>query len=114
MLIGRFYFRQTANGNLLGEYSHRTSKSRSVYAEAATRTAGVKGWIGEYRTVWREEPNFTPSSALLKISHAEGSASLFQVRWFDERNPGRLLFEGEAMECEGNLVGDYTMKEKES
>lgn len=112
MLIGRFYFKRTATGNLLGEYSHRGSASRSVYAEAATRTRAGRGWEGTYQTVWREEPNFTPVFARLEISQAEGSTVLFKVEWFDDANAARRIFEGEAMECDGNLIGDYTLNEK--
>ena len=112
MLIGRFYFKRTATGNLLGEYSHRRSATRSVYAEAATRTSAGRGWEGTYRTVWREEPNFAPVFATLKISQAEGSTILFKVEWFNEANEADRIFEGEAMECDGNLIGDYTLDEK--
>ncbi len=108
MLIGRFYFKETASSNLLGEYSHRDSSSRIVCAEAATRTTPGHGWIGEYRTVWREDPNATVASGLLKISQAEGSASLFRVEWFSERSPDHKIFEGEAMLCGDTLIGDYT------
>lgn len=112
MLIGRFYFKRTATGNLLGEYSHRRSDPRLVYAEAATRTSEGRGWEGTYRTVWREGPNFTPVFARLEIRQAEGSTALFKVEWFDEASAARRIFEGEAMECDGNLIGDYTLNEK--
>lgn len=106
-LIGRFYFKKTANGNLIGEYSNRDPNSKRIYAEAATRTGGGSEWIGEYKTTWCEAADHNCLSADLKIAPKRECGGLFILRWY---SPGgsRLLFYGEAMLCDDMLVGDYT------
>lgn len=107
MLIGRFYFKLTSNGNLVGEYSHRDPSSQRCYAEAATRTSpGGIGWCGEYRTTWCEGPSFEVVSAWLKIEAV--TAQIFVVRWLDGKDQNQPLFYGEAMICDGILMGDYS------
>lgn len=110
MLTGTFYFKITPSGNLIGEYSHRNSPSRRSYAEAATRISHDSGWVGKYKTTWceGEGPDFHTESATLIISEPEGAVELFTVRWHKSAQPdAEVMFNGEAMLCDGMLVGDY-------
>ena len=107
MLIGRFYFKITPSGNLIGEYSNRSSSSLGSFAEAATRISEGNGWIGDYQSTWCEAPNFAVASARLKITQV--NADIFIVKWYDSAEPNpKTLFDGEAMVCDGMLIGDYT------
>jgi hypothetical protein len=63
LLIGRFYFKKTENGNLLGEFSHNISLMN--YSESADNDDYNEDFIGNYYTTWQE--NNEPHSAYLKI-----------------------------------------------
>ena len=103
MLIGRFYFRKTTEGNLIGEYSHRDC-TRS-YAEAASRVDNGNDWQGEYTTCWVEPPQLQVQQAQLTITRKAASANLFQLEW--NGVDGNELFKGEAMLSNDLLIGDY-------
>ena len=107
-LIGRFYFKKTANGNLVGEYSNRHAASVRSYAEAASRISSGSDWIGDYVTTWCEAPNNECFSAKLQITARPHCVGIFSLRW--DSVSGSRLFSGEAMLCDDMLVGDYTDK----
>ena len=107
-VFGRFYFKMTANGNLIGEYSNRHPHSTRAYAEAATRISTGRDWVGDYTTTWCEAPNDRCLSARLEIRPKPDCTGIFRLMWKSEPNPhGKPLFSGEAMLCEEMLVGDY-------
>jgi len=106
MLIGRFYFKITPSGNLIGEYSHRNPSSQGSFAEAATRSSPGSSWVGDYRTVWCEGPSNSAESAYLKIT--QSASGVFSVLWCESLQPNaKVIFDGEAILCDGMLVGDY-------
>jgi hypothetical protein len=108
-LIGRFYFKKTANGNLIGEYSNRDPASARSYAEAATRIACGSEWVGDYTTTWCEAPKNECVSARLEIEAKPDCVGIFSLRWRPTSVPnGKEMFVGEAMLCDDMLVGDYT------
>ena len=109
-VMGRFYFRKTTEGNLIGEYSHRDC-IRS-FAEAASRTEKGSDWLGDYKTCWVEPPGFRFNKAHLTISLKEGSASLYTLLWLPWRGRGEPLFRGEAMISDDLLIGDYSDTEQ--
>lgn len=104
--MGRFYFKMTANGNLVGEYSHRDSTPTRCYAEAATRISDDTGWTGRYITTWCEAPKCQCESAELSIQARPNG--IYALEWMGDK--GKRLFSGEAMRCNDTLVGDYTNK----
>lgn len=111
-LTGRFLLRLTNSGNLIGEFSNNTSNGPQT--ESADRIAppssdaGKATFVGEYRSTWREET--TAMFALLAISAKPHTDNIFKVLWSEDetRTP---LFEGEAMLCEGMLIGNYWRSE---
>lgn len=104
--IGRFYFKLTVNGNLLGEYSNNHKDCIRSCVEAANRTSewpvgsekpGEK-FVGEYISTWLEGKKCDKVN--LTITRREGSESMFLVRWSEK-------FEGQGMLCDDILIGDY-------
>jgi hypothetical protein len=105
-LLGRFYFKKTANGNLIGEYSNRHHATKRSYAESASRLSKGAGWVGEYVATWCEPPSRRCLSATLEITAKPKCVGIFVLRWNSDQ--GLRLFSGEAMLCDDILVGDYT------
>lgn len=102
----RFYFKLTSSGNLLGEYSNEgTLRSRP---ESALRkdTCETEGFRGEYTSTWYEPEETRTVAALLKIQHKPSSPDQFTLVWSDLKFSD-VLFSGEAMLCDGMLIGDY-------
>jgi hypothetical protein len=92
-VTGRFYFKQTSNGNLIGEFSNH--QSPDIYTESAD------GYIGKYYSTWREVR--TPRFADLEISKT-GSTKKFSLIW---NVTGGEKYTGEGMLCGDILIGDY-------
>jgi hypothetical protein len=101
MIIGRFYFRLTENGNLIGEFSNQTSLRNRT--ESADRMYGDPAmFTGDFLTTWLEED--VPVLSNLNISHKAGTTNIFSLSWV--RN-GTQSFIGEAIIAGGLLIGDY-------
>lgn len=98
-LIGRFYFKQTDNGNLIGEYSHNTSEFIST--ESAERVSETDGFVGEYQTSWLSDDGAIAST--LTIQQSDRSNRIFTLRWVYEGG----FFIGEGFLVDGMLIGDY-------
>lgn len=102
--IGRFYFKRTVNGNLIGEFSNYAE--REIFTECADLTIAKQGkrrtnpFVGHYRSTWNQEDCLL----LLKIEPTTRSKKLFTLTWTQKRT---VKFEGEAMLCDDTLVGDY-------
>lgn len=105
--IGRFYFKLTSNGNLIGEYSN--SRTSSCCSEAANRVSEWPsrpdelpgaGFIGKYDTAWREGAGVGKSR--LVIEREPNRLGIFKVAWTTCDT-----FVGEGMLCDDILIGDY-------
>jgi hypothetical protein len=99
-VTGRFYFKQTSNGNLIGEFSN--DQSTGISTESAD-LLGINNidFIGTYNSTWRE--NRTPSFAVLEITHKPNTNNkIFTLQWRGVSN-----FDGEGMLCDDILIGDY-------
>lgn len=96
---GRFYFKQTSNGNLLGEWSN--NHETRVFTESADLISDYDEkagkFVGSYNATWQEggQAHF----ATLKISR---SGSQFKLEW-----RGQAKFDGDGMLCDDILIGDY-------
>lgn len=107
--IGRFYFKLTANGNLLGEYSNNSPECVRSTPEAAKRIADApnpndqnqSAFVGDYISTWSELTNDASYSKLV-IRPKPGCFNIFKVNW-----TGPAEFQGEAMLCDEILIGDY-------
>jgi hypothetical protein len=103
-LIGRFYFKKTRNGNLIGEFSNNLS-GNIISTESADFIEKVEGadgdYFGKYHSTWQE--NGKSYFANLEITPKVGNNKLFTLNW--TRN-GKI-FVGEGMLCDDILIGDY-------
>ena len=100
-LIGRFYFKQTDNGNLIGEFSN--NKNIGVYTESADLMNSSGNYLGKFHSTWQE--NGKPEFAVLKISQKpKTKGKIFTLTWSTK---GKTIFIGEGMMCDNNLIGDY-------
>jgi hypothetical protein len=97
---GRFYFKQTSNGNLLGEFSNSGSQSWTESADATGST--TCNFVGSYQSSWQESG--ASFFAELTIAPKANCHNLFSLEW---KRSGTLIFKGEAMLCDDILVGDY-------
>jgi hypothetical protein len=104
-LIGRFYFKKTDHGNLIGEYSNRYGETTRVFSESASRMSKGTGWIGRYLSSWHESSRGPAEWAELRIRSKPRSPGIYLLDWKRGKN---VIFVGHAMLCDGILVGDYT------
>ena len=114
---GRFYFKLTSNGNLLGEWSN--GGEFHSFSESADRTSlfpidcNQCKFIGEFNSTWHEGGDKAGSRfAKLEIGlKSPNHQNIFRVIWTDTSNP-QSMFEGEAMLCDDILIGNYWNKEE--
>jgi hypothetical protein len=106
-IIGRFYLKQTSNGNLIGEWSNNTRAE--IFTEScdlrekessALRKSANDRFLGVYYSTWQEGGQ--PCFANLTISPKTGNDKLFTLKW-----RGIANFDGEGMLCDDILIGDY-------
>jgi hypothetical protein len=103
-VTGRFYFKRTTNGNLIGEFS--VDKNDEVFTESADWQHGGIDFIGTYYSTWQE--NKKPQFADLEISlltkpPKSGKGKLLLLEW----KGGGYDYEGVGMLCDDMLIGDY-------
>ncbi|MBN2683861.1 MAG: hypothetical protein JXR40_01150 [Pontiellaceae bacterium] len=102
-IIGRFYFKLSSNGNLLGEYSN--NKSQDCDVEAAKRLpewqgTNINSFVGKYQSTWTEGDSY--HSAILTITN--WNAQIYSLEWSRDN---KTDFKGEAMIMDGILIGNY-------
>lgn len=107
-IIGRFYFKQTSNGNLIGEFSNNVGKK--TFTESADiieddneifEDEAVDVFIGKYKSSWQEKGK--PQFAELEISFKHEPA-IYQLEW---KRDNKEIFKGEGMLCDDILIGNY-------
>ena len=103
-LIGRFYFKKTQNGNLIGEFSN--NKIDFILTESADIQNGKisTDFIGIYNTTWQQNgQNFF---AILIISNKQNTShKIYEVEWND--TSGKPIFFGQGFIVNDILIGDY-------
>lgn len=100
-LIGRCYFKLTASGNLLSEYSHNNSKG--INTESASLVKAVSGFVGTYNSYWNETDSTLPVT--LEINFRKGTNdTIYTLTWTEN---GIIIFWGEGMLCDDILIADY-------
>lgn len=106
-LIGCFYFKQTINGNLIGEFSN--NKSPGIYTESSDSLENTGNYLGKYYSTWQE--NGKPKNAVLEISQKLNTENkIFSLTWRNSK--GISVFKGEGMLCDNTLIGDYQESKK--
>jgi len=102
-VIGRFYFKKTDSGNLIGEFSNNHHNLRPSTESADLLVESQQdGFIGVYHTTWQE--GGIPFIAELHISAKNENRLILSLQWCIR---GKSAFEGEAMLCDGMLIGNY-------
>ena len=101
-IAGRFFFKKTDNGNLIGEFSNNDPSSK-ISTESADLQPEIhnSGFIGTFHSTWQEAGK--PFFAVLTISQKTNS-KLFTLEWNRNNEP---IFKGEGMLVDGVLIGDY-------
>jgi hypothetical protein len=105
--IGNFYFKLTDAGNLIGEYSNAdTDRSRP---ESAWRKCPVDkpSFDADYVATWYEPGSKAGEVAELQITLKNGSVGIFELVWSELKEPNKAIYRGQAMCCDGMLVGNY-------
>lgn len=101
LLIGRFYFKKTQTGNLVGEFSHNGSVTN--FTESADINDYNDAFTGNYYTTWQE--NKVSHLADLKIEFKLGTSDrIYKLTWTEN---GNEIFLGEGFLFDDILIGDY-------
>lgn len=101
-IIGRFYFKMTKNGNLIGEYSN--SGMQSVDAELANSMSSHQGFVGDYNSVWEEDNRSYSATLHIKLKDPSNT-KIFSLEWINKS--GKPVHWGEGMMVDDILIGDY-------
>lgn len=101
---GRFYFKLTSNGNLIGEFSN--SSSKAIQTESARRVSGnSQEYVGTYYACWLENKRQEFGELFIAFKPNTNN-SIFSLIWKDKKNT-TTIFEGEGMLCDDILIGNY-------
>lgn len=99
-VIGRFYFKQTKDGNLLGEFSN--NKFDGVIAECANRRSKFEEkFVGEYISIWIEE-----NAVMVYELNINSNGSTYDLKWINLSNSNNIFY-GSGMLVDDILIGDY-------
>lgn len=98
---GRFSFKKTQSGNLLGEFSNNSSDG--VFTESADLCKNENGFEGTYITTWQESGSAIVCNLSITKKYAN-SNNIYTLIWSDTSG---TTFTGEAMIVDNILVGDY-------
>ena len=101
-ILGRFYFKQTQQGNLIGEYSNQNSKE--VWSESANKDKDNPNepFIGKYTSTWGESDS--AKLCELTIEPKRNTTGIFSLSWIKGKEP---IFKGEGFIADNILIGDY-------
>jgi len=100
-VYGRFYFKKTTNGNLIGEYSNHGMDYNQT--ESADLIESKGHFVGKYITTWSDTNS--PTSAELIIEHKPGSNErIFNLKWLKGM---KEIYIGQGFLCDDILIGDY-------
>ncbi len=103
-LIGRFYFKQTKNGNLFGEFSNNlTNKNFTECANIISNFDKKVRFIGNYKTVWFDEKY---ESLNLNIEYKTENKEILKLTWINPVSK-QSIFNGEGFIVDKILIGDY-------
>jgi hypothetical protein len=93
---GRFYFKRTSNGNLVGEFSN--DAGTKTFTESSDLVGPDSGsFVGQYHSTWQENRQSFFAELTIKPD-----GSLLKLAWL-----GATKFEGRGMLCDDILIGDY-------
>jgi hypothetical protein len=105
-MIGRFYFKRTRTGNLIGEFSNNFSSNNPSQSVIQTESADAinitTDFVGICRSTWNEG---NAINSRLTISFKPRTNNrIYTLLWEENGIP---IFWSEAMLFEDILIGDY-------
>lgn len=101
-LIGRFYFKQTKNGNLIGEFSNNLSTRNSTESADLVLASFNQGdFVGEYNSTWQEDDN---TGHFTNLSITKKHKDIYTLQW---QRDNQIIFWGEGFIANDILIGDY-------
>jgi hypothetical protein len=115
-IIGRFYFKKTSSGNLIGEFSNNACNRNytesavlksQIPDDAGPEKADEGEFAGDYSSTWFDEKSGSVL-AELNISKRPNCKNIFSLKWSGKN----ISFWGEGMISDGILIGDYRDFEK--
>jgi hypothetical protein len=98
---GRFYFKQTSNGNLIGEWSNYESEPATESSDLQGEYQPTVQFKGTYNSTWQEN-----GKAIIRELTITKLGKKFKLDWTEIGN-NKSDFTGEGMLCDNILVGDY-------
>ncbi|HTX21145.1 MAG TPA: hypothetical protein VMD27_04665 [Candidatus Aquilonibacter sp.] len=116
--IGRFYFKLTDSGNLIGEFSNNNCDRN--YTESAVPNSSEPDdskpqspscckFVGNYFSTWYETVDHDSVLAELEIKQT-GRKNIFSLKWWliqNKKKEAKTSFEGEGMIFDEILIGNY-------
>lgn len=106
-IYGRFYFKKTNNGNLIGEYSnYGMNENLTESADLIKPENSRDHFEGEYVTTWRED-DLAILADLIIEQKPESRGQIFDLQWLSEN---KVLYTGQGFLCDDILIGDYQSK----
>jgi hypothetical protein len=105
-IIGRFYFKQTKSGNLIGEFSNNMSPINLTECSNINSKFN-EDFCGDFKTIWFENKE---NLLNLKIERRDiNDNNIYKLTW---SNNGGVIFWGEGFIVDDILIGDYRNFEK--
>lgn len=102
MILGRFYFKITDSGNLVGEFSNNASPANFTESASRNPALSLRNFEGTYNTTWFEDG---AEHLSLIISPKDDANGILSLEW---RN-GNIapVFLGEGFIIDNMLIGNY-------
>ena len=98
-MIGNFYYKQSANGNLLGEFSNNSTSS-VIPDSCLLISIFQENFVGSYQSTWIENEN---SSGIFTLEIQKLSNQKFKLTWQNNE----ITFLGEGFIVDNMLIGFY-------
>lgn len=102
---GRFYYKQTLNGNLIGEFSNNKT-DENLTESGIIRTSFTEPFIGNYDVCWYENG---PQYLKLEIIYRTNNHEIYKLTWRKPKT-NEPAFEGEGFIVDNILIGNYENK----
>ena len=103
-LIGRFWFKKTQNGNLIGEFSNSSSDEISSESADNQLINSSKDFQGKYKSTWQEKGEHLISDLIIMLKQ-NTITNIYSLEWRDL--DGDIIYIGEGIIVDNILIGDY-------
>ncbi len=100
--IGSFYFKQTENGNLLGEFSNNSMDNNTTESADIIKIEDAV-FIGNYKSSWIENENAELLNLNIKL---ETNSKIYKLTWY-KNVIDKPTFFGKGFIVDKILVGNY-------